>query len=49
MQSSNLLSERDYLDAIASNTKKICSQLTAIQLMLLPIVWASLKYLGLFG
>lgn len=42
------MSELEILEAIAENTKAACTQLNIIQVMLGPIVFASLKYLGLF-
>lgn len=42
------MNELDILNAIAENTKATCTQLNIIQVMLVPVVFASLKYLGLF-
>jgi hypothetical protein len=46
-ETEHLVSE-DYLEAIAKNTKSTCIQLNIIQMMLLPVVFAALKVLGLF-
>lgn len=42
------MSELELLEAIAKNTKATCIQLNVIQAMLLPVAFASLKYLGIF-